>query len=564
MIFSISSLFSLPELFLENLLGQKIDRSSLTDEVEPLKDTIVSLGERFSKLWGEYDQLNQRVDRLEKETADLRAENIFLKAETLALKPENLALKEELAILKKKIFGKKSEKAPKKSSGNANENRPNKNHPGRNSLPSHLIRERVVHDIDPSEKVCGKCQGLLSPIGEEISEQLELVRSHLKVIEHARLKYACKCCRQTVVVAKTPYKPIEKGLAGPSLMAYVVVSKFLDHLPLYRQENIFKRHHVSINRSTLCGWIMAAAKSLKPLYERMREDLLSGNHLYTDDTHLLTLRVTGKDKGGKAHRAYIWVYARDDNHGQKPIVIYNYTLGRGSDSIEEFLKDFKGYIQADAYGAYDFLFKVSSKRKTVCIEVACWAHTRRKFVDAITANPESIASEVVELIGKLYDLEREFKINGLKPKEIRQERQSRSKPLLIEIHQWLNTHKKNVPPASTLGKAISYARGNWKALTVFIKNGKLAIDNNFSERNIKTVVLGRKNYLFAGSEVGGESAAVLYSLMETCKQNGIDPEAYLADVLLKVQYHPNHRIDELLPYHWKPPEKLEEEYQRAA
>ena len=556
----------MPEPFLENLLRQKIDRLSLPNEVESLKDGIVYLGEQFSKLWQKQDHLKQKFDVLKKTNAGLRAENILLKSENLALKAENLALKEELAILKKKLFGKKSEKTQKSPSNTANKNRSGKNHPGRNPLPSHLVRERVVHDIDPSDKVCGKCQGLLSPIGEEISEQLELVRSHLKVIEHARLKYACKCCRQTVVIADTPYKPIEKGLAGPCLTAYVVVSKFLDHLPLYRQENIFKRHHVFISRSTLCGWIMATAKSLKPIYERMRTDLLNSNHIYTDDTHLLTLRiqVKGKDGKSKAHRAYIWVYARDGNHGQKPIIIYNYTLGRGSDSVETFLKDFTGYIQADAYSAYDFLFKISEKRKTVCVEVACWAHVRRKFVDAITANPESIASEVVELIGKLYDLEREFKSKGLNPKEVRQERQLRSKPILIEINEWLTTHEKNVPPTSTLGKAISYALNNWEALIVFIKDGKLAIDNNFSERNIKTVVLGRKNYLFAGSEVGGESAAILYSLMETCKQNEIDPEAYLADVLLKVHYHPNHRIDELLPYHWKPPEKSQEEYQRAA
>lgn len=561
------------EIFLENPTGgQTFERSSLPNEVEPLKDIIVYLKEQFSKLWQDHDQLKkdfkvleQKVDRLEKENAELKAENAVLRAENLALKAENLALREEVSLLKNRVYGRRSEKAQKKTLNSANKNR--SSHPGRQTLPGHLPRNRVIHDIPLCEKVCQKCHGFLSPIGEEISEQLDLVRCHLKVIEHARLKYACKCCYQTVVVAQTPYKPIEKGLAGPNLMAHVVVSKYLDHLPLYRQESIFKRHSVPINRSTLCGWVVSTAQSLKPIYQRMKEDLLKGDHLFTDDTYLLTLRVRPQGSDGnsaQAHKAYMWVYARDGNHGQQPIIIYNYTLGRGSRYVKEFLKDFTGYIQADAYGAYDFLFKVNQDRQIVCIEVACWAHTRRKFVEAVITNSGSIASEILELIGRLYELEREFKVQALDAKAIGQQRQLQSKPITKEIHQWLKKHKKNVPPTSLLGKAISYALNNWKALIVFLNNGKLAIDNNFSERNMKSIVLGRKNYLFAGSESGGEAAAILYSLLETCKQNGVDPEAYLADVLLRIQYHPNHRIEELLPYHWKPPEKSQDNYQNAA
>ena len=544
--------------FLKTLIDQKksFDRSCLPNEVELLKDSLVYLREHFSKLWQEQAQLKkdlkilqQKVDCLEKENA--------------ALKTENLVLTEEVALLKNKIFGKKSEKAQRKppDSAPANKNRSGQQ-PKRKKLPAHLPRNRVVHDLPEDEKVCLKCHGVLKPIGEEVSEQLELVRSYLQVIEQVRLKYACTCCRQTIVVAKTPYKPIEKGIAGPYLIAYVVVSKFVDHLPLYRQESIFKRHHVSISRSTLCGWVMAAAQSLKPIYDRMKYHLLNGNHIYTDDTYLLTLRIIVEENDGKkrsqAHKSYMWVYARDGNHGQQPIVIYNYTLGRGSDSVEEFLKDFKGYIQADAYGAYDFLFKVSKDKETVCIEVACWAHTRRKFVDALIANPDSIAAEVIELMGQLYNLERKFKDQALTPEEICKQRQLRSKPILLEIHTWLKSHEQNVPPSCTLGKAIAYALNNWEALSVFVTDGKLAIDNNFSERNMKTIVLGRKNYLFAGSEMGGESAAILYSVLETCKQNGVDAEAYLADVLLNVHYHPNHRIDELLPYNWDSPGKSQQ------
>lgn len=545
--------------FLKTLIDQKkpFERSSLRDEVEPLKDRLVYLAQHFSKLWQAHDQLKKDFQILQQKVEQLEKENA-------ALKTENSVLTEEVALLKNKIFGKKSERAQRKPSDStpANENRLGQQ-PKRKKLPLHLPRNRVIHDLSENEKVCVKCHGLLKPIGEEVSEQLELVRSYLQVIEHARLKYACTCCRQTIVVAKTPYKPIEKGIAGPCLMAYVVVSKFVDHLPLYRQESIFKRHYVSINRSTLCGWIMAAAQSLKPIYDRMKYHLLKGNHLYTDDTSLLTLRIKGNDgkKRSQAHKAYMWVYAQHGNHGQQPIIIYNYTLGRGSKSVEAFLKDFKGYIQADAYGAYDFLFKVNKDKETVCIEVACWAHTRRKFVDALMANPDSIVAEVVEVIGKLYDLEREFKDQVLTPEEIGKQRQLRSKPILLEIDSWLKSHEKNVPPTSTFGKAIAYALNNWEALSVFVTDGKLAIDNNFSERNIKTIVLGRKNYLFAGSERGGEAAAILYSVLETCQQNGVDPQAYLADVLLKVHYHPNQRIDDLLPYHWKPPGTSQEVYQ---
>ena len=559
------------ESFLKKPIGSRsFKRASLPNEVGPLKDILVDFSKHFSKLWQDYDHLHQRVIQLEKDNAELKAETLTLKAEALVLKAKNLALEEEVALLKGKLYGKKSEKSGKKGlpgqSVASNKNRSG-GRPGRKALPTHLSRSRVVHDVPSSQKVCSKCHGLLSLIGEEISEQLELVRAHLKVIEHARLKYACRCCKQTVVVAETPYKPVEKGLAGPHLIAYVVVSKFSDHLPLYRQEVIFKRYGVLINRSTLCGWVLAAAQSLKPLYERMKADLLMGTHIFVDDTHLRTLRVTSSKKddlSSRAHKAYMWAYARDNGYGQKPIIVYHYTLGRGSDSLKEFLKGFTGYIQADAYGAYDFLFKVSQDRQKACIEVACWAHTRRKFVEAVLANPQSIASEVIELIGQLYKLERDFKAQCLSVKEVTKQRRLHSKPIVKAIHKWLKTDEKKVPPASTLGKGISYALNNWKALTVFLENGVLAIDNNFSERNIKSIVMGRKNYLFAGSEAGGDAAATLYSLIETCKQNGIDPEAYLADVLLKVQYHPNHRIDELLPYHWKPPGYAEEIDKKAA
>ena len=417
----------------------------------------------------------------------------------------------------------------------------------------------MIHDLPEDEKSCEKCGAFLSQIGAEEREQLETISVRVIVKKHKRLKYACRCCGETIVLAKGPFEAIEKGIPGPNLLAQVLVDKYADHLPLYRQEQRFARTGLHINRATLWNWVRLSAVSLVPLVEAMKQDLLVVGHIFSDDTTMPTLRErTPENLGKQAKRNYMWVYTGPSKENKKfPIVIYDFAEGRGSEYPLAFLKDFKGYLQADAYSSYNPLYEcLEGSDLAQCIEVACWAHVRRKFVEALKANPNSIAKEILEMIGYLYKREKEFREKEFSAEKIAQRRQKSSKPQLDKIYVWLITYNPQVSPKSLLGQAISYALSNWKALTVYTQDGRLEIDNNRSERCIKGVVLGRKNYMFMGSVQGGSAAATIYSLIETCKQNNVDPLAYLADVLAKIPTYPNKQIHELLPYHWKPPQSL--------
>ena len=418
-------------------------------------------------------------------------------------------------------------------------------------MPDHLERQTIIHDLKASDKTCGECGGFLSLIGNETREQLEAIIQKYIVKVHTRLKYACKCCQATVKLALAPHEAMEKGIAGPNLLAQVLVDKYADHLPLYRQEQRFARCGIVLSRGTLCNGIRHVSNSLKPLVEAMKEDLLVLNHVFSDDTTMPTLRErTLENLGKQAKTNYMWVYAGvsktvDAWDNQKPIVLYDYTAGRDAKFVSDFLKDFTGYVQSDAYSGYRPLSNSGN-----VTSLGCWAHVRRKFYEALTTNSSSIACEMMDKIGKLYGLEREFKTKGLSIQAIKQRRELHSQPILEEIKQWLEKYQPLTVPQSGLGKAISYASNNWQTLTRYTEDGRLEIDNNRSERCIKPVVIGRKNYMFMGSEKGGEAAEVVYSLIETCKQNGVDPLAYLADVLQRIPTHLNKNIKELLPYNW--------------
>lgn len=382
--------------------------------------------------------------------------------------------------------------------------------------------------------------------------------------KHKRLKYACRCCGDTVLLAPSPFEAIEKGLAGPNLLAQVLVDKYGDHLPLYRQEKRFERHDIQISRSTLWNWIRLSALSLQPLVAAMKQDMFIVDHLFSDDTTMPTLRnKTLENQGKPAKRNYMWTYcgfaAGKLTHTSNPIVVYDFAEGRGSKYPLEFLKDFKGYLQADAYAGYNPLFTGRDGKDPRCIPAGCWAHVRRRFENAVDADKNSIATEMLEMIGKLYHWEREFRAQELNPTEIKLKRQELVKPQLDKIHAWLIKYEPLVLPKSLLGQAIFYALLNWQALMTYTQDGRLEIDNNRAERSIKSIVIGRKNYLFMGSNRGGEAAAIIYSLIETCKLNGVDPVAYLADVLARIPTHPNSKIHELLPYHWQPPNLREQQ-----
>jgi hypothetical protein len=331
-------------------------------------------------------------------------------------------------------------------------------------------------------------------------------------------------------------------------LAHVLTNKFNDHLPFYRQQRWFKQQQCTISRSTLWSWEKQCAIALEPLVDCLKKELVKGDHVFSDDTTMPTL-----EKGSpKAKIGRIWVYARRSTTSQRAITVYDYTPDRKGEHPQTFLKGFKGYLQVDAYAGLDALFAKDEEGKQNIKEVGCWAHARRKFVDVIAIDPVSIAQDVLTLIQNLYHVERLGRQAGCSDEQRKWLRRKRSKPILKKIHRWLTTNQPRAAPKSTLGQAIGYALNHWRALTTFLEDGRLEIDNNRSERAIKPIVIGRKNFLFMGGPKGGWAAAITFSLIESCKQNGVDPYYYLADVLERIPTHPNKRIHELLPHHWKP------------
>lgn len=416
---------------------------------------------------------------------------------------------------------------------------------GRKPLPKDLPRTRVEHDVTPEEKVCPGCGADKVRIGEEVSEQLDYIPASLHVIEHVCLKYACKNCQEHVVQGQKPAQPIEKGLAAPGLLAQVITSKYCDHLPLHRQEAIFARHGVELSRKTLCDWALQSAQVLRPVVDAMIARVLQSRVIHTDDT---PVQVQEKGKKRRTHRAFLWVYAGDAEH---PYTTYDFTWTRGREGPEHFLhyKDelrcYRGYLQADAYAGYDRLY-----RDRAIIEVGCWAHARRKYYDARMTEPVH-AHEAMRRIKELYALEAEAKEAGGDATALYARREEYAKPKLEEFKQWVEETYSAVLPKSPIGKACAYTLNHWAALMRYLDDGRLAIDNNLAERAIRPLVVGRNNWLFAGSRRGGQAAATLYSLIQSAKRHGIDPFAYLRDLLTRIPTHPNSRIDELFPDRWK-------------
>jgi transposase len=432
---------------------------------------------------------------------------------------------------------------------------------GRRRLPADLPRKKVIHDLPEEEKPCPCCGELRHVIGQEIDEKLDYVPAKVTVIEHVRLKYACRACEQQaaeggpqIVVAEKPLSPIEKGLAAPGLLAHVIVSKYSDHLPLYRLERILERHGIQIARSTLCDWMAQSAMALRPLYDLMVQDVRGSKVIHTDDTPVDVL-----DKLLKATRTgRFWVYVGDKGH---PNIVFAYTPSRCRDGPMEFLKDWgsqqRVYLQADAFGGYDGIYR--GEAGGLVIEVACWAHARRKFYDARHSDA-AISIQALAYIRLLYDVEDLAKQSA---KENQTDlavqrcrlRQEKSVPLLEQFKTWLESrqaqHGGPVLPKSPMGQAIQYALNQWAALCVYTTDGDLNIDNNLSENALRRVALGRKNWLFCGSDNGGNTAAVLFSLIATCQRHKVDPFVYLRDVLDRISATPVSQLPQLLPDQWK-------------
>ena len=409
---------------------------------------------------------------------------------------------------------------------------------GRQRLPKSLERRRVVYDLAEAERHCPECHGELKHIGEEIGERLEYVPASLQVVEEACQKYACpKGC--TVVTAEKPPAPIEKGLAGPGLLAHVAVSKYGDHLPLHRQESMLARHGVELSRKTMCDWMRQCAELVRPLYELMKQRALSSKVVQTDDTPVPVL----DPELPRTRTGRIWTYVGDPDH---PYTVYDYTPNRSRAGPGEFLKDFRGYLQADAYSGYDEIYKDAERGVT---EVACWAHARRKFFEAQSSDIMR-SMVVLAYIHLLYDVEREARAGELDAAGRRTLRQARSRPLLQDLQAYLERERPHVLPKSPIAQAIAYTLSNWAALARYAEDGDLEIDNNGAERSLRGVAVGRRNCTFFGSDHGGHTAAVLSSLIATSKRHRIDPFAYLRDVFERISAHPKNRLEELLPDQW--------------
>ena len=506
---------------------------------------------------------------LPEDPAELRRFAVALAAEVHAKTLLIEKLKMQLAMLRRARFGRSSEKldrdieqlelligdmeesdaerqaqsaAPESDDSSLTPKKPSVRAP----LPDHLPLETIVHD---APCVCPTCGGAtFGRIGADEREVLEYVPAHFKRVRHVRPKMSCRAC-ETIVQAPMPALPIEKGRPGPALLAHVLVSKYCDHLPLYRQSDIYAREGVEIDRSVMASWVGHMAALLEPLAERVARHVRAGNAIHADDTPVPVL-----DPGrGKTKTGRLWTAVRDERpYGSTapPAAFYLYSADRKSGRAHDLLKGCRGHLHADGYAGFGGLYEVDPKTGAPAplIEVACWSHARRKIYDVHVATKSPAAAEALEMIARLFAIEAEIK--GKTPAQRAAARRERAIPILDELRAFLDATLAKISGKSDFARAIRYATSRWAALTRYLDDGRLEMSNNAAERAIRPLALGRKNYLFAGSDEGGRRAATIYTLIETARLNDIDPEAWLADVIARIADHPINRIDDLLPWKW--------------
>ncbi|EAQ33572.1 putative transposase [Nitrobacter sp. Nb-311A] len=506
-----------------------VDLAALPDDVETLQKLVRSLvAERISlsKAKAEIERLNLIIKRLQRNQYGRRAER--LDDEQLQLGFEDLNA--DLAHVETSLPPPPAESRPP---------RPQSERP---SLPVHLPREDVRLDVE--HQTCPCCGGILHLIGETTSEMLDHVPARLRVIRICRPRYGCRACG-TIHQAPAPERPIAKGLASPALLSHVLVSKYCDHLPLYRQSQIFARQGVTLDRSTLANWIGGACWWLEPLQSKLAEHIFASQKLFADDTPIPVL-----DPGrGRTKTGRLWVYARDDrpwNGPDPPAAVYLYSPDRKAERPAAHLANFSGIVQVDGYPGFDRL------RDGGTIQLAaCWAHARRKFYEVQQATASPVATEALRRVAELYVIE--AAIRGQTAEARQSMRRSKSLPLVTAMKAWLEMQLAQIPPRGGLADATRYALSRWDALCCFLNDGRIELDTNTVERAIRPVTLGRKNHLFAGSDGGAQRWATVCSLITTAKLNDVEPFTYLKDILERMSAgHPMSRLDQLLPWNWRP------------
>jgi transposase len=513
------------EQYASLIAAQDEEIRRLEAELDSHRQTLSEQADELRSSSARIEHLKLLVEKLRHRMFGNKSEKVVLKLEQMEfeLEEEETTQAEAEAIAERVSPGKEPKARPE-----------------RKPLPEHLEREVVKHA--PQGDCCPDCGGQLRHFGDDVSEQLEYVPENFKVIRHVRPKFACTGCDR-LVEAPAPSRPIERGLAAPSLLAHVIVSKYADHLPLFRQSEIYARQGVEISRSTLAGWVGACSDLLGPLVDSIGKHVLAGRKLHADDTPMPVLAPgNGKTKTGR-----LWTYVRDDRPAGEDTaaaVWFAYSEDRKGEHPRQHLKNFSGALQADAYAGFHHLYSDH------IYEAACWAHARRKFHEIHVVHASPTTTEALARIGALYAIEDE--IRG-KPADLRLSiRQSRARPLLEDLRKWMEKSLRSLSSKSETAGAIRYALSRWRALTRYTEDGLLEIDNSAAERALRAVALGRKNFLFAGSDCGGERAAAMYTLIGSAKLNGLDPEHYLRTVLAQIADYPVNQIQDLLPWNLAP------------
>lgn len=501
-----------------------IDPHTLPKDVDGLRKIVLDLCEQLRHESSEKDKYRSLLRELLDAQRNRKSEQ---------LSQEQLALFE--ALWKASDPEEEDSEPAAEQEQNEPEKPQAKKRSGRQPLAQDLIRERIVHDLPEAEKHCGCCGKDLRLIEEQTSERYEYIPASIKVIEDVRRKYACDC---TVKTADKPAQPIEKSTAGASMLAHVIVSKFADHQPLHRQEKMWERQGVRISRKTMGGWLVPAAELLEPLYQFAKKVLFQSKVIGTDDTGVKVL----DRKLPFARIGRIWPYLGDAHH---PVILHDYTPTRGRDGPAKFLHGYQGYLQADAYCVYDAFFKPARG----LTEVGCMMHMRRYFFKALDADQQRMG-KALHLIARLYWVEDRAK--GLAGEERLALRKRLSAPVMVKLLKYLLEIRDEVLPKSPAARAVRYALNQWEALTRFLEDGDLEIDNGATERANRDIAIGRANWTFFGSDHGGKTAAVLLSFIATCKRCRIEPFAWFRDVLSRLATHPVNRLAELLPHNWKP------------